>query len=264
MKRIIALALLVPGFAMADPGMNQTPETQGWSTTTTINVVGDFASETSLDWTIASQDDIRAIDLTQSGDIAYQLTYTEDTVSNGLGQANYVKTLDAETMEVDSGLWNLEADKTLQFVGSNGARVISEDYNLIDGAGWGYAEGAAPTLCPFFPETGVELGMFCNVAQMGSTIDMNWVNVHTETSDRFIIPDSDTMVEKNYDITVTEVLPGTASYGSASAFMDLLVRESRDMGGELHEEIRFFEESSANGDITLFEKLMHYESGATR
>jgi hypothetical protein len=43
---VIALALLVTGFAMADRGIPPVPETQGIVTSTSANVVGNFASST--------------------------------------------------------------------------------------------------------------------------------------------------------------------------------------------------------------------------
>jgi len=266
---VIALAMLVTGFAMADPGMNQTPETQGWSTTTTANVYGNIASSASLTWEMSGGDDVRSIDLADPNERAYVVTYSEDTYSNGIGDIRYDKALDIETMAVREGQWNVYATKQIAFAGVDGARIYSDDDNMIDGAGTGFNGADAPVLCPFFPETGTDVGAFCNTVKMGSSIDMTFADVRTTLEgDRFIIPNTDTMVEKNYEISVTEFTfaDGTTipSIGSASAYMDVLVRESRNVNGNLHEQVRYSESTDVDGEITVFEKISHYESSFAR
>jgi hypothetical protein len=266
---VIALAMLVTGFAMADPGMNQTPETQGWSSTTTANVYGNIASSASLTWEMSGNDDVRSIDLADAGERAYVVTYSEDTYSNGIGDIRYDKALEIETMAVHDGAWNVYATKQIAFAGVDGARIYSDDDNMIDGAGTGFANADAPVLCPFFPEAGTDVGAFCNTVKMGSSIDMTFADVRTTLEgDRFIIPKTDDMVEKNYEISVTPFTfaDGTSipSIGSASAYMDVLVRESRDINGNLHEQVRYSESTDVDGEITAFEKIMHYESSFAR
>jgi hypothetical protein len=266
---VIALAMLVTGFAMADPGMNQTTETQGWSSTTTANVYGNIASSASLTWEMSGGDDVRNLDLADAGERAYVVTYSEDTYSNGIGDIRYDKQLDVETMAVQDGQWNLYANKQIAFAGVDGARIYSDEDNMIDGAGTGFTGTDAPVLCPFFPEGETDVGAFCNTVKMGSTIDMTFADVRTTIEgDRFIIPNTDQNVEKNYEISVTPFTfaDGTSipSIGSASAYMDVLVRESRDVNGNLHEQIRYSESTDVDGEITAFEKIMHYESSFAR
>jgi hypothetical protein len=87
------------------------------------------------------------------------------------------------------------------------------------------------------------------------------------------MPSADHPVELNHDLRVTELLTDVPSVGFASAYMEVLIQEAR--GGPqdapapapfltLMERIEFSEESSADGAITLFDKLMHYESGMVR
>jgi hypothetical protein len=269
---VIALAMLVTGFTMADPGMNQTPETQAWSTSTTANVYGNIASSTSLTWEIASLDDVRKIALAENGDTAYVVTYSEDTQSNGVGDIQYDKELTLETMEVQEGQWNLYATKQVNFYGENGARIYSDEDNMIDGAGSGYTSETAPSLCPFFPTAGENVGAFCNTVKTGSSIDMTFANVRTTIEgDRFITRDAGDMVETNYEISVTDFTfpDGTSSpsKGDASAYMDVLIRESRDTGvtpASMNEQIRFQEKTDVSGWITTFNKNMHYESSFER
>jgi hypothetical protein len=91
------------------------------------------------------------------------------------------------------------------------------------------------------------------------------------------MPSGDHAVELNHDILVTELIDDLPSMGTASAYMEVLVQEGRGVfmidgigGGEiginqiendpLMERIEFSEETTVTGDITTFEKLMHYES----
>jgi hypothetical protein len=110
---------------------------------------------------------------------------------------------------------------------------------------------------------------FCNTVKMGSTIDMTFANVRTTLQgDMLTIPNTDNMIETNYEISVTPFTfaDGTTipSTGSASAYMDVLVRESRDVNGLMHEQVRFSEKTGVDGEITAFEKIMHYESSFAR
>jgi hypothetical protein len=80
-------------------------------------------------------------------------------------------------------------------------------------------------------------------------------------------------VELNHDLVVTELVEDLPSMGTASAFMEVLIQESRTQTAPfptnitattLQERIEFTEETTVSGDITSFEKLMHYESGIVR
>jgi hypothetical protein len=44
----------------------------------------------------------------------------------------------------------------------------------------------------------------------------------------------------------------------------VLVRESRDINGNLHEQVRFSKKTSVDAEIRAFEKIMHYESSFAR
>ncbi|MDD3092352.1 MAG: hypothetical protein PHG80_12060, partial [Methanoregulaceae archaeon] len=129
---VIALALLT-GFAVADPGINQTPETQGITTATTIDAVGNFASTTDLQWRITTADaGLNGVPpMTQTGAAYYASTYEEDTYSNGVGLIAYDKNMDVETSNQLAGQWNIDADKQLAFVGVDGARVYSDEYIMV-------------------------------------------------------------------------------------------------------------------------------------
>jgi hypothetical protein len=283
MKKLILLIItltLLTGFAMADHGIPPVPETQGIVTSTTIDAVGNFASASEIQWRITdAEGGLPALPpfsfFEQS---IYESVYTEDTVSNSVGLIFYDKELDAETSGQISGQWNIEATKELAFIGIDGARVTSSDVLFVDGASEQYVTQLA-VICPFASDATDSIPMYCNRAEAGSTIDMTVANVRTTSTDRFVMPSGDHPVELNHDILVTGLIEDLPSQGTASAYMEVLVQEGRgnmtvfDVEGgaisltigddPLMERIEFSEETTITGDITLFEKLMHYESMLT-
>ncbi|HUU76537.1 MAG TPA: hypothetical protein VMW63_10715, partial [Methanoregulaceae archaeon] len=257
-----------------DRGIDPVPETQGIVTSTTIDAVGNFATASEIQWRIT--DDWRGLPevpplgwTIRGGAVIYESTYTEDTVSSGVGMIAYDKELDVETSGQISGQWNIEAVKELAFVGVDGARVVSTDYIMVDGAAH-YLATEEVVICPFAsPDGSNAFPTYCNRAGAGSTIDMTVANVRTTSTDRFVMPSADHPVEMNHDIRVSELVTDLPSIGMASANMEVLIQESYyfTLGSfpePLSERIEFTEETTVDGDITLFEKLMHYESMLTR
>jgi hypothetical protein len=262
---VIALAFLVTGFAMADRGITPVPETQGIVTSTSVNVVGNFASSTEMQWRIT--DNAGGLPgtppLAAPGAI-YESTYTEDTQTQGVGLMLYDKEMDVETSGQISGQWNIEATKQIAFIGIDGAYVVSSDNIMVDGAANPTAT-ADKVICPFASTVTTTFPAYCNRAQAGSTIDMTVANVRTTTTDRFVMPSADHPVELNHDLRVTELVADVPSMGFASAYMDVLIQEgSKAQPTNMTERIEFHEETSVDGVITLFDKLMHYESGMVR
>jgi hypothetical protein len=288
MKKIVLvfiMLILVTGISMADRGIDPVPETQGIVTSTSVNAVGNFASATELQWRITdAPNGLPDIPPLVFGSAIYESTYTEDTQTHGLGLMLYDKELDVETSGQITGQWNIEATKQIAFIGIDGVNVVSTDNIMVDGA-------ATPNLtmyhviCPFASDISTIFPAFCNRAEAGSTIDMTVANVRTTTTDRFAMPSSDHTVELNHDIRVSELVADVPSVGLASAYMEVLIQEGRGfavafagnsdatysdirpVGGvidPLVERIEFSEETTADGAITLFEKMMHYESGMVR
>ena len=263
---VIALALLA-GFAMADRGIDPIPETQGITTATTIDAVGNFASTTDLQWRIT--DDaagLAGIPPLGAGAAVYASAYTEDTYSNGVGLIAYDKNMDVETSAQLAGNWNIDADKQLAFVGVDGARVYSDEYIMVDGVGnWTWIEDVM--LCVFADDAINYAPAYCNFAEAGSTIDMTVANVRTNSMDRFIVNSGDTTTELEHDLAVTELITDLPSMGSASAFMNVLIMEEGVDPFDIPpmmEKIEFGELTSVTGDITSFLKDMNYVSGMRR
>jgi hypothetical protein len=269
MKKIailfVAMALLV-GFSMADRGIPPVPETQGIVTSTTIDAVGNFASTSEIQWrTTTEADGLTSVPSLDGAAAIYESTYTEDTTSNGLGLILYDKELDVETSGQITGQYNIEANKQLEFIGVDGARVVSSDNIFVDGAANPMITSES-VICPFATAVTETFPAYCNRVEAGSTIDMTVANVRTTSTDRFVMPSGDSGVELNHDLVVTELVEDLPSMGTASAFMDVLIQEggAGEAADELMERIEFTEETTVTGDITNFAKLMHYESAMVR
>jgi hypothetical protein len=277
MKKLIPLVIaliLMTGVALADHGIDPVPETQGITTSTSVNLVGNFGSATELQWRITN-DPERSLPeippLASEETTIYESTYTEDTQSHGVGLMLYDKELDVETSGQISGQWNIEATKQIAFVGIDGASVVSSDTIMVDGAARQYYTEDW-VICPFAPAVTEHFPTYCNRAEAGSSIDMTVANVRTTTTDRFVMPSADHPVELNHDIRVSELITDVPSQGMASAFMEVLIQEAGGFTDDeapgaywtLMERIGFSEETTADGAITLFDKLMHYESGMVR
>ena len=262
---VIALALLT-GFAVADRGIPNVPETQGITTATTIDAVGNFASTTDIAWRITDDaNGVGGIPPLGEESVVYASAYNEDTFSNGVGLIAYDKNMDVETSAQLSGQYNIDADKQLAFVGVDGARVYSDEYIMVDGVG-NRTDTADVMLCVFAAAQTEVFPAYCNFAEAGSTIDMTVANVRTNSMDRFIVNSADTTTELEHDIAVTELITDLPSMGSASAFMNVLIMEeyANADAPTMQEKIEFSELTSVYGDISTFLKDMNYVSGMRR
>jgi hypothetical protein len=238
------------------------------------------------------------------GATLYTSVYNEKTTSNGVGQIGYTKNLVVDTKARLNGQSNIEATKQIQYIGDIGGRIVSDDFIMVDGtanpspsARFGLAVNTdvpdpAPLtsdkfICVFAgTKDSSILPAFCNYAESTSSIDMSVANVRTTSDARFVVPSADTPVILSHDIRVTD------SDGKASAGMDAMIMESRsyekmmdfaitmfdpntcheyDFEGwvgisstDMYENIEVSEHTSVDGHITLFDKVMNYDSGAKR
>jgi len=269
MKKVLIIVMvlaLLTSFVVADHGIDPVPETQGITTATTLDLVGNAASNTDIQWRI-SYSDLNDIPPLDPSSTYYASTYSEDTYTNGVGLIAYDKNMDVETSERLAGQWNIDADKQLSYVGVDGARAYSDEYIMVDGVG-NYTDVEVEMLCVFAADMYDYFPSYCNFAESGSTIDMTVANVRTNSMDRFINPSGDTPVELEHDIAVTELIEDLPSMGSASAFMNVLIMEEHENIYEeepiMCEKIEYSEVTSVYGDITAFLKDMNYVSGMRR
>ena len=142
-------------------------------------------------------------------------------------------------------------------------------------------------ICPF--ATGVNTtnpGAFCNIVQEGSSVDLTTGSLATGVAQRYImksagflsnnltypeLPVSDTGVESDYSIRLTGI-GDIPAMGSAQASINVHVQEARDENytplsypeaNLKAEDLVYSEISTASGEITLFQKLMRYNSDIT-
>jgi hypothetical protein len=329
---VLIIFIVLSCVVAADRGIDPIPETQGITTVTVINAFGQFDSDAELTWKITdslnglngipplgdsggegsidviSWDPFEAIAYGQNeGATLYTSVYNEKTVSSGVGQIGYTKSLIADTNAMLTGQSNIQATKQILYLGQNGGSVSSDEFISVDGvanpspsAHFGLAvnadvpepqdpkpQGSNAFSCIFAggDESSI-LPAFCNYAESTSSIDMSSANVMTTSDVRFVVPSADTPVTLGHEIRVTD------SVGKASGSMEVMIMESRpseekfdfaitmvdpntchqyDFEGwvgisstDMMERLETSEYTSIDGTITLFDKAMRYDSGASR
>ncbi len=289
-KRIAILSLsiliLCTCLALADTGVPQVPETQGFKTMTAISAFG-TATETD---SIVSQ----IINCGQCGlpvplplwydsHSVYSSSYMENTLADH-GLITYTKGITADTSGMAAeNQYNVVTDKIVEFVGSETGRMVSDESTLLDGVGTTYYDDEI-MLCPFASGLHTLNPPFCNIVEEGSSIDLTIGSLTTGTSERHImpyagsiydegdigwdLPVSDSGVELNYNIKLTG-FGDIPAMGSAEAYMNVHLQEARTaIYSESApimkaEDLVYSESTTAAGEITLFQKVMNYKSQIT-
>ena len=300
-KKIIIAALfliLAAGIACADTGCPQVPETQGFDTSTIMQAIG-TVTETD---TIVSQ--ITSLTGTVNGQPSgvpptpplalaaheyYVNAYAEDTIADQ-GLVTYTKRITTDTAGMPTpDLYNLQAEKVVEFVGSDLGRMTSVESNTLDGTGTGTLTEDS-FICPFLALVDTFTPPFCNIVEQGSDVDVTLGSLATGVQERHIVPeDGEVIVAENeggitglwtgqlpvsdpgtragYAITLRGIgdLPAT---GSASAYINVHIQEAGGIYniGDIRkaEDLSYSESTTANGDISLFSKDMQFSSLVTQ
>jgi hypothetical protein len=292
-KKIILLAaialVLCTCAVMADTGCPQVPETQGFVTSTAMSALGTVTETDNIVNIIASW--------TGSAPVPYPLgglqliseytgTYSEDTIADQ-GLVTYTKAMTTDTSGMaTTGLYNVETSKVLEFIGSDTGRMTSEEQTVIDGAGTPIWDMIIMT-CPFASNGMSYNPSFCNIVQEGSSVDLTLGSLATDTQQRYIMkaqsnaavyspdmPLSDPGVESGYSVKLTG-FGDVPAMGSAEAFINVHIQEERAFVQEIEalgqgelsnpkaEDVVYSETTTASGDITIFQKVMSYNSKIT-
>ncbi|MBP1928379.1 hypothetical protein J2741_000926 [Methanolinea mesophila] len=255
---IVTLAV-VTGGVFADTGIFQTPETQGFSTGTTIQALGTVTETDGLTWIISS-DTIPPEDLLF---IYYTTSYSEDTIADQ-GLVSYVKTASIDTAEQAVGVDNVATSKVVEFIGLDTGRMTSSENVVLDGASSGF-EGEENFICPFAATVDSFIPAFCNIEEMGSDMDLTLGSLTTTTGEHFLGYAADPGVSMDYSVKLTG-FGDVPAMGSADAYINVHVQEARegpvidDIGAAKAEDLTYSEFTTASGDITLFQKVMGYDS----
>jgi hypothetical protein len=244
-----AIALLTLCQAVcADIPPTAPPETQGFSTATSMAVLGTSietdsmvwqGSNVNLDETLSHASSILVdttgqvglvphlpvfIDILNDnpGEVMYTVAYSENTVADQ-GLVSYTKAASLDTANQVVDTRNFEASKVVQFIGSETGRAVSSEDLVLDTAGSIDVTDDVFT-CPFAAESTGITPEFCNIIEMGSDVDMTLMSLATAVSERNIAATADVPVAADYAIAVTG-FGDVPALGSASAFINAHLQE---------------------------------------
>jgi len=264
---VIALAMLVAftGMAMADTGINQVPETQGIVTSTNIEALGTVTETDSIVW-LLGYPDLGVPPLEDDG-VYYVMSYTEGTIADQ-GLVSYVKGQSLDTANKVAGTFNFDTSKVVEFVGLDTGRMLSSENMVLDGASNGIEPSTTVFICPFAAAaTGDGVPSFCNIIEVGSDVDVTLASLTTAADERHVMASADPAVAVDYSIKMTG-FGDIPAMGSADAYINAHIQEARvgtDDEDDVTkaEDVAYSEMSTAAGDITLFQKVMGYDSKIT-
>ena len=275
---ILAFCMLtVP--VLADPGVPQTAETQGFLSSTDMQVTGTVTETDHLVWRITNDgfsDKWGGVDtlLYVYSAALYSMAYSEYTLADQ-GLVTYTKQGSVDTQAKVEGQSNVKMEKVVEFEGLDTGRMVSDEEQVLDGAGTPF-----PTydifICPFARNESTLLPTFCNIVQEGSAVDLTMGSLVTHADDRFVTelqaypsgwddPASDYGVSSDYQVRLTG-FGDVAATGSADAYMNVHVQEAAGYTfthENKSEDLVYSEDTTASGEITLFQKVMSYSSKFT-
>jgi hypothetical protein len=258
-----------------------------------VIAAGNFNAESSVDWTISTRVPITGIpgvdwsntsvtsiggNVANIGATIYQTVYTEDTQNSEVGYLSYDKDLDVQTGNKVSGQYNVKAVKQITYLGVDASSVVTNDYLMLDGAGWPDAANKR-LICPFTSEMGL-YPTFCHKVETGSAMNLKVANLNTQMGDRFVMKAADSGVEIFNNVGVSSYASDLPSKGSVSAYIKGSIREGgraadwtvEDLRssmagidvygphGDLYETLTFADSTAVSGDISTFAKAMSYNS----
>jgi hypothetical protein len=221
----VPFVLFAVGIAMAEPGVQQVQEVQGLSITTTVIAVGNFDQESEVAIQVTSGQALSDVP-PLTGGTYYASVYSEDTQNNGIGYISYDKDLDVSTANKLLGQNNIAAVKQITYLGVDASSVVTNDYLMLDGAGWPGPAGER-LICPFAGNTGY--GAFCNKVETGSAMNLKVANLNTQLGDRFVMKAADSGVEIFNNVGVGSYATDLPSKGSVSAYIKGSIKEGGRM-----------------------------------
>ncbi len=176
---------------MADTGVPQVPETQGFTTATSISAFGTATETDSIVSQIISNvynNNGFPLDppLYYLDTAVYTSSYTENTIADQ-GLVTYAKTITTDTAGMAAeNQFNVKTDKIVEFIGSDTGRMISDESTLLDGVGTIFTTDSI-MLCPFALGSKHFNPPFCNIVEEGSSVDLTIGSLSTATEERHIM-----------------------------------------------------------------------------
>jgi uncharacterized cupredoxin-like copper-binding protein len=280
--KIIVLALLLMalyvGVVVAADPPSATFETQGIKSTESISVLkGSVSTSKTMVMTVANNPDgINAAPLESSedgpGERQSTNVYTEMTDAKNGQNIEYSSTVTADTGNKVLGTYNTQAHRSIQYETdpTKDGRMTSSEQIVMDVAG-NFGNSASNFLCPFAEGKSDYTPAFCNIVQMGSSMDVTYVNVVTDAAKRDIQATADFPLEASYSIAAKGLLVDTPdglvampAVGSINAYMNVHTQEARGNNDVPEADFVYKESTSASGYINNFAKSMYYQDGAIR
>jgi hypothetical protein len=214
------------------------------------------------------------------GQVQYTTAYDANIVAQA-GHTVFTKSMNIDTRNKVISQPNLNTKTTLTFAATaDGGNAVGSENLMIDGAG-NHTKASDRMLCPFSSYPVDIIPAYCNIVQAGSKYDLTIGSVTTTANDHFISSDATSPVVLNYDISVKPY--GTSqgqipAMGSAMAYIKAHIQEARNdnavnfspFGGYYgfipgtplkSEDLVYKQQSSAQGTITSFTKVIAYQSG---
>ncbi|HOT04129.1 MAG TPA: hypothetical protein PK069_08115 [Methanolinea sp.] len=205
----------------------------------------------------------------------------EITMANQ-GETVYIKRSSFDTDWKTANMYNVEQEKMVGFSGTQTGRITSEESALVDTVGM-----TMTTLedsvwkCPLSCHCKECTPPFCNVVEMGSSLDMREVQFTTSIKSRSIadiavdqepniritLPVVDgPPTELNYQIGVNGITPISPALGSVEAYIRAHAMEGAEecptpCGGGQRLDLVYREKTTASGAVQVFQKNMYYKSG---
>ncbi len=196
------------------------------------------------------------------GQVQYSTTYDANIVAQA-GHTVFIKSMNIHTGNKVIGKSNLNAQTILTYAAtSDGGNVAGSENLLLDGAGMP-TPASDRMLCPFGSASTSTIPAFCNIVEAGSSLDMTEVSVASEASLQTTAASADIPVALSYHIKA-QGFNGYPAQGSISAYIKANIQEGRGGGVDKAEDLAFSETTTASGEITLFDKLIGYNSGMRR
>jgi len=197
------------------------------------------------------------------GQVQYTTAYDANIMAQG-GHTAFTKSMLINTGNKVIGQSNINAQTGLTFIATaDGGNVVGSENLMIDGAG-NTTTASDRILCPFSAYPVDIIPAYCNIVQAGSKYDLTIGSVTTNANTRFVGTDATNPVVLNYDINVKPYSTSQGQIlasGSAMAYLKAHIQEARGNGSAKAEDLTYNEQSSAQGTITAFTKVIAYQSG---
>lgn len=249
---VVAVALLMCGFATAVYLPPETPETSGLVTSTAIACAGVVSEHESivLETTSGNLHDDPPL---ESGEVYSVAAYNQDLL--GRGNFEYQKDVGVSTANAVVGQSNIEADTQLLF---DGGRAGLDESVYFFGASTGRSRSGENSLCPFVEAETMTDPPYNTYAYMSSAIDVSAADYASAFDVRSIAATVDTPVSVSGDVA------GMGA-GSIRVTVDVLDQTARGNGLDKgiytpSSEFRYDERTSALG-VWDFVKQFSYVSG---